>query len=399
MSKDQYLQLQHQTYYYRRRTPSSLISIYGRYTIIKSLQTSDIKIARLRRDQINANVSAQLEQSYCPIRLEFQAHVETLKHYSEDISSDESAVEVFDWECQKGTGILPRTPAASAAYKTYKGQPTPPRFAMTLKEALLKMVAIKKLKADNEHRTKKSVQAFLSHIKLVDQSLALIKKKDVVTFTEELGANYSHGTISATLSRLKSVWRWANQRGEVEGQNPFENLDLSQWKKPSKKKQLFSKEQLKTMLVSPFSSHVKMGLYTGLRAGEISNVYKETIDGIECWVLDSGKTDSAARAIPIVRQLKGIEPSSASSKRVSREFSRFKVAEVTDDRSRSFHSLRVHFITAAQRCGVDEFSAATLAGHETGSTMSFGYYAKSDIKRLASTIQDIADQIDKEWVQ
>ena len=85
-------------------------------------------------------------------------------------------------------------------------------------------------------------------------------------------------------------------------------------------------------------------------------------------------------------------------KAAGRTFSRFKVSHITDDSTRSFHSLRNHFITAGQRTeGLSEFDVAYVAGHKTGTTMSFGHYARHDVKRLKQTVDSVAAQIEKEW--
>jgi hypothetical protein len=74
------------------------------------------------------------------------------------------------------------------------------------------------------------------------------------------------------------------------------------------------------------------------------------------------------------------------------------MADVTTDSTRSFHSLRAHFITASQRANLPEFDVANVVGHQTGATMSFGHYARPDIKRLYEAVRVTADQIDSEWL-
>tara|TARA_Y100000780_G_C13688973_1_gene418748 strand:- start:2519 stop:2815 length:297 start_codon:yes stop_codon:yes gene_type:complete len=91
-------------------------------------------------------------------------------------------------------------------------------------------------------------------------------------------------------------------------------------------------------------------------------------------------------------------PLNIDHKAAGHAFSRFKVSQITDDSTRSFHSLRSHFITAGQRAeGLSEFDVAYVASHKTGSTMGFGHYAMHDVKRLKTTVDSIATQIEKEW--
>lgn len=117
-------------------------------------------------------------------------------------------------------------------------------------------------------------------------------------------------------------------------------------------------------------------------------------------VIASGKTASAKRIIPLPKQVQDISlPLGLISKSAGRDFSRFKISQITTDTTRSFHSLRVHCATAAQRARVPEFDAASILGHKTGETMSYGYYAKTDVKHLAEVSQRIADQVDVEWLK
>ncbi len=116
-------------------------------------------------------------------------------------------------------------------------------------------------------------------------------------------------------------------------------------------------------------------------------------------MVQKGKTDSAARYIPLAEQVADLPlPLKIDHKAAGRTFSRFKVSQITDDSTRSFHSLRNHFITAGQRAeGLSEFDVAYVAGHKTGATMSFGHYARHDVKRLKQTVDTIAAQIEWEW--
>jgi hypothetical protein len=77
-------------------------------------------------------------------------------------------------------------------------------------------------------------------------------------------------------------------------------------------------------------------------------------------------------------------------------FSRFKTLEVTRDSTRSFHSLHNNFIKAGQRDkGFSEFDVAYVAGLKTGTTMSFGHYARHDEKGLKERVDKIVLQIEK----
>jgi integrase len=245
---------------------------------------------------------------------------------------------------------------------------------------------------------------FLIYLCVDDIPLKAITKRQVVEYIQHLGSEFAHGTIVAHLSRLKSIWTHAYQMGEIKEKiSPFCDHDLSQYRgDASKPKQLFSKEQLhKVLNECPDSLRdlVKLGLYTGARLSELCTADVEMIEGIKCLVIRRGKTESAARIIPIAAQVEHIKlPLNLDTKAAGRAFSKFKVSEVTGDSTRSFHSLRNHFITASQRASLKEFDVAHVVGHKTGSTMSFGHYARHDVKRLAEAVKGTANQIEIEWL-
>ncbi|WVE30772.1 integrase, partial [Vibrio natriegens] len=144
---------------------------------------------------------------------------------------------------------------------------------------------------------------------------------------------------------------------------------------------------------------VRLGLFTGARIGDLCKAHEETIEGVRCMVIKKGKTPAASRIVPLPSRLKDITlPLGLEAKAAGRIFSRFKVASITNDRSRSFHSLRVHFISAAQRAHASEFDVAKAVGHKSGHTMSYGYYARENLPSIAKTMDIVAEQIDKEWL-
>jgi len=72
---------------------------------------------------------------------------------------------------------------------------------------------------------------------------------------------------------------------------------------------------------------------------------------------------------------------------------------VTKDKSRTFHSFRVHMSTAYQRAGIDESSAAFILGHKGGKTMTYGYYSKGEeLKDLCDYAEKAAAVIVRDWL-
>lgn len=397
-TQNRYLKKHHDTWVYTRRVPKALAHLHQGSHIIFSLKTSSVKLARLKRDKYNGYLANQMQGAISPERQEFKRHLSVAKEYAVGIKDSSSCLTYDDF--------FPREPIARAAYREVAYQDTNHVYSYTAKEALQSLLGRKaKLSDDTKQKLQSALDRFLTFVGVNDMALTEVHKKTVVAYIEHLGDEYAHGTIAAHLSRLKSIWVHAFQLGEITiKQSPFEDHDLSPYKKgESQRKQLFSKDQLNMVLndcpesVKPLT---KLALFTGARISELCKADVDVIEGIKCLVVHKGKSKSATRYIPLADQVKDIElPLRLDHKSAGRTFSNFKVDKITSDSTRSFHSLRNHFITAGQRAdNLTEFDVAYVAGHKTGSTMSFGHYARHDVKRLKATVDKVASQIEKEWL-
>jgi integrase len=158
----------------------------------------------------------------------------------------------------------------------------------------------------------------------------------------------------------------------------------------------------------------KVGLFSGMRIGEICRLKVEDvhIEGdLMAFFIRKGKTNAAQLTVPVCnelvpiikKRLSTLEPEAllfgVKGKKASRYFSRFKVAEITTDKTKRFHSFRVHMSTAFDRAGIRERTAAFIVGHKGGETMTYGYYAKADeLHRLKDAIEKAATVIKRDWL-
>jgi len=397
MTNNKYLKKHHDTWIYSRRVPKTLEHFFPNKThITQSLGTSSVKAARLHRDKINGQLASKTQGAYSSERIKFKNYLDEVRPYVGALKDKVCSLNYDD--------VLPRNSIARAAFRQEVYDEIEHPFTITLKEALSSLLGHKtKMSRDTSSKIQNSLSRFLVYLSVDDISLKDINKRQVVEYIQHLGNEFAHGTIVAHLSRLKSMWTHAYQMGEIKTKtSPFCDHDLSQYRgEGSKPKQLFSKAQLHKVLTEcPVSVRnlVKLGLFTGARISELCTAEVEIIEGIRCLVVRKGKTESATRVIPLPPQVSNIQlPLNLDTKTAGRTFSRFKVAHVTDDSTRSFHSLRNHFITASERASLREFDVAHVVGHKTGSTMSFGHYARHDVKRLAETVNKTANQIEIEW--
>ncbi len=397
-TSNKHLKKHHDTWVYSRRVPKMIAHLHiGKTHITFSLNTSCVKVARLKRDRYNGQLAIQMQSALSPERETFKKHLQVAEEYAEGIRDESTGLDYDDF--------FPREPVARAAYRQVAYNEVDHPYTYTIKEGLSSLLARKtKLSEDSKQKLKNALDRFLLFNGVNDIGMKDIHKKSVVAYIEHLGDEYAHGTIAAHLSRLKSIWTHAFQLGELtQKQSPFEDHDLSPYKKgESQRKQLFSSEQLKKVLTeSPETVRdlVKLALYTGGRISELCNADLEVVEGLRCLVVYKGKTKSSGRYIPLAEPIANLDlPLKIDHKAAGRVFSRYKVGEITSDSTRSFHSLRNHFITAGQRAEVKEFNMAHFVGHKTGDTMSYGHYARHDIKRLKETADAVAQQIEREWL-
>jgi integrase/recombinase XerC len=395
---NQYLKKHHDTWVYNRRVPKELQNSYqGKSHITKSLGTCSIRQARLHRDKINGEIASLLQRTYSSERIEFKLYLKELRPYAGALKDKECLLDYDD--------ILPRNPIAKAAYRQEVYGDVDHQFTITIKESLNSLLSHKaNMSHDTSSKIKNSLNRFLIYLSIDDLPLKDLNKRQVVEYIQHLDCEFAHGTIVAHLSRLRSIWTHAYQMGEIMIKtSPFCDHDLSQYRgQGSKPKQLFSKTQLHQIInecPDSVKDLVRLGLFTGARLSELCTADVEIIEDIKCLVIRKGKTESAVRIIPVPPQVDDIQlPLNLDTKAAGRVFSRFKVSEITDDSTRSFHSLRNHFITASERASLKEFDVAHVVGHKTGTTMSFGHYARHDVKRLAETVNKTADQIEIEWL-
>ncbi|MBW3165516.1 tyrosine-type recombinase/integrase [Ferrimonas balearica] len=416
--KNKYLTKRGDTYYFQRHIPQQIRHLYnGKTTFQKSLGTTCLKTARIRRDTLNGEIANQMASSYDPERIRFKAFVEELRQLSQThpkLVDTLSADELL--------GVASDDAVAHAAYNhVVDGHSI--QYSVTVREMLQSWLSRNagKKNADTVSKMRHSVDLYLTWLRLPDQRLHDISKKDVVRFIEHIAAQYSASTISAHLSRLRSVWTHAYQQGEVTCKtSPFCDHDISQYRESgSTKKQLFTREQFTKIMTWAEAQPqgvrllVNLAVYTGARLSELCNLTAGDVfteEEVTAIRIRKGKTKSAIRIVPLVDELAAEIADIAArmhqdapllgleTKEAGRIFSRFKTAHITEESSRSFHSFRAHMATALQRAGVAEFTAATILGHATGRSMSYAHYARSEeMRELKKAAESAANQIKASW--
>ncbi|WP_434927982.1 tyrosine-type recombinase/integrase [Shewanella sp. HL-SH2] len=411
------------TYQFNMRVPKALAHLYPYKTYItRTLGTSCIKTARIRRDRIVGEIAAQKESTYSHERGAFLAFVDTLKEAKQEARGNRGeAYYQLSTEDILDTETFPK--AQLAASHSVETGIIPEGYRPTLRESLHSWLERNSRKnKDTISKMKSTTDRFLKHCGHFDVELESIHRKDVLNYIEQTIEDYCVSTVSGNLSRLRSLYKHAWQIGLIESRScPFSDHSLAPYKTSKTiKKQLFSKSEVQKIWLwanaqnNTMGDITKVGLFTGMRIGEICNLRAKDVyieDDLMAFFVQTGKNGNAQRTVPLCndlipivnKRLKTVEPEDllfgVQGKKASRDFSRFKIAEISTDSSKCFHSFRVHMSTAFNRADIKERTAAFIVGHEGGKTMTYGYYAKADeLYNLKEAVEKGVDIIKRDWL-
>ena len=385
-----YLKQRHNVYWFQRRPPTNLHQVLGSKMVSVNLHTTDLATAIRKRDIITAEWVALTKQKRKPElyneALEALQHVgdlsDSIGYVNEDIIDELSMAAnggSVSWERTKL--ILSQFSQADQAgfwaWHKVKGNSEPPSdFTYSIRDGLEQIIPHKQGTITELHLDKYTVAVDLFMGKGEDGGLADIRKGAVVKWLDTL--EQSNSTKNTYLSCLGGIFEYAQDREYVDDQlvNPFKGIKLG--KKDTKSYKMMSDDTLRAIL-----GHLKprdhlpaiLARRTGMRLSEVYNAQVELHDGIQCLVIEEtteyrgAKTEAGNRLVPIPLDLVEVvlqeQPTWENHGAYSKRFGKAK-AKVIDCRQTVFHSLRVSFITLAQRQGWTEQNVAWLVGHEAG---------------------------------
>lgn len=203
-----------------------------------------------------------------------------------------------------------------------------------------------------------------------DRPIYGVTRKQAVEWLEEVAEGKARDTVKRYATVMSHLWAWAHRKEEDPPKNPFEGALKGIGKKgrATESYGFYDDEELKRAYAAVANDDelrpvFLISVYTGFRLDECLRAERETLNGVECFVLKAGKTHNASRVVPVHPKLKGVvAPKDAKASTLSVRYGRLMRA-IKMPKGKTFHSLRKAFTTALERAGCPEAIAARLVGH------------------------------------
>ena len=382
-----YIKPRHNVYWFQRRPPIKLHKVLGSKLISINLHTSDEATAIRKRDIIIKEWEALAKEAKAPelykerlLALQNEPDLsDAIGHVNEDLMDalSETGINTQDGAELVLSQFSQADQAAFWAWRKATVDEKPPsRYQYSIRDALAQVIPHKQGTISQLHLDKYTVAVDLFMGVGSDGPLETIRKGAVVRWLDTL--EQSNSTKSTYLSCLGVIFQYAQDRDLINDQlvNPFKGIKLG--KKDTKSYKMMADDTLRAILskLKP-KDHLPaiLARRTGMRLSEVYNAQLELHDNIHCLVIEEtaeyrgAKTEAGNRLVPIpldlVEAVLQEQPTWDNHGAYSKRFGKAK-AKVINCRQTTFHSLRVSFITLAQRQGWTEQNVAWLVGHEAG---------------------------------
>ena len=401
----------------------------GKTVYVKTLETSDLREAIIKRDAALAQFKLLADQmAQEPKRSRFNAMIEEIQ---EAVRASQQKLPTTIWQGNERAEIihedlydaydvensLARGDAVEAdaiRYVLGGEKAIATKYEITLKEAVNAYLDFDN-KQDPAKRKAKATLSKMSNgadslcafMRKKDPRISTIERRDVTLWLQSLEEVKRDSTRVGYLSALSLLWEWCYLRKNASGDNPFKNANVRSTGGSQSYEPFTVEEMVKILKHSDHAMKTlsKFGLLTGCRIGELVALTDEDFEvnnGVHLVRIRQGKTANSIRAIPlpaaIWAELKevviaGVWVGSRGSKAAgvwSHKFGRLKGKALGNrDRTKGFHSFRGMTITAYQRAGVPEDVTAAIVGHsKKGLTMSYGLYSSGyDYKHQLQAVE------------
>jgi integrase len=215
-----------------------------------------------------------------------------------------------------------------------------------------------------------------------DRPIYGVTRKRALEWLEEVAEGKARDTVKRYATVMGHLWAWAHRREEDPPRNPFENLlkAIGTKGRAAQSYGHYDDDELKRAFAAVADDDelrpaFLTSIYTGFRLDECLRAERREMHGVECFVLANGKTDNAARVVPVHPKLRGVSvPEGAKASALSVRYGRL-MRSIDMPEGKTFHSLRKRFATALERADCPEAIAARLLGHAPLG-ITYGIYSK-----------------------
>lgn len=446
MPHNHYLHRRRQTWYVRLAVPPKLIKQVGKSHIVRSLKTREIEVARQRRWTVMAEIRnglAELQGAAAdPIQQGLKDREWWLSASDDPADADpdnrhtprEQVAHVLDdvaeeIEAKQG-------PEAAKAYYRIATSPSPILSEVT-RLWLREIKGTVAGQTQSQHRF--AVELFVDSLSRPSGGtsilfVAQVDRRVAGRFVSEVlrRSPRSQKTNNRIISSLSACWKWMIKRG-LANDNPWRDQgEYTRKAKGQRTKRPYSEKELIALLEADpvklmkpryggaIRDLLRLGLLTGARLNELCELRVDDVDMEEKTIaIRIGKTDSAARLIPMHRSILPIfqrrlqeaqdgqlfnelEPQGPDQKRswyVSKRFTEYRRKVLGDDDTLDFHSLRRSFATYLERAQAKSLSVnpsviAELMGHRKQSLALSLYSGGLRLKDLRTAISSLGKVVE-----
>jgi len=438
----QHLKRRHNVYWVRVWVPKPVRGILGKSELWKNLYTTDLAEANRKKHRVVAELMEVIEQAKRDLdgTLDKLSREEKLKEFALEFTrksdatnnNDDEDVEDFFEEAiaaetyklygnKEGeelinfnhpeSNAIENNPSAVRAlidsYKIHNHEHVP-------------ITAVSKIFLSEESKSLKP-SSFRRKQKHIDQFIKWSGNRNISKITKKITGDYvtsiiskqqpAYDTLRNIVADISSLFSWAEGRGYID-RNPFYKLKLPRAKKRTQKRRPWTNEEIMWFIGSSaigkneFTATV-VGMYSGMRLDEICNIQdKHVFDG--CFHVDEGKTEAAARVIPVHPLIKPLlEPMSGTfgkgylidgikgggyDKKRSWNFQK-KLGKLRKKigipEGVVFHTLRNTFVTRMENLGIPRNHISQLMGHEDSNMALDRYSAGLMIEPLVESINKL----------
>jgi integrase len=413
------LKKRHNTFYVRKRVPTSLRALIGKDEVVRTTGTSDEREARRRSYAILAQIEDEFQRAASlaadypasptwvqAIGRELRRAVErgeldgeTASHLMHDTIEQHFSAAGIDPDA--ATDLHVATLRASYRMVTHPDDvPLSQAIKLHLQERKGRVAA------STLHSKQRALDAFAVWLR-ADLPLKDITRQQAGSYVTALVREGRAAKTNATVvGVLSAFWNWSIRKGLYVGANPFagHSVDLKGSRRGTSggRRRPWTPDELGSMAEGLPATDTRwqacvLGLYTGMRLNEVCHLEVTDVNLEDGYLaVGEGKTESSVRQVPIHPVIKpllkrlvkastdgfilpGLVPGGLDDKRghgLSKRIGRWLRVnlEITDP-GVVYHSLRSTFINACENAGIAQHTTELLVGHARQS-MSYGVYSK-----------------------